>query len=77
MKKNGWRFDMNLCVFIRRGERGGYCATCPVLPGCIGRGQTEQQARLEIHEAIRGYLASISDFVPEKMDEMLQFQTQQ
>jgi predicted RNase H-like HicB family nuclease len=68
---------MNLCVYIRRGERGEYCATCPALPGCIGRGQTEQQARKEMHEAIRGYLASISDFVPEKMDEILHFQTQQ
>lgn len=67
---------MNLCIYIRQGERGEYCATCPALPGCIGKGRNEQQARKEIHEAIQGYLASINEFVPEKINESLEFQTQ-
>ncbi len=63
---------MKLCIRISRSERGGYIASCPSLPGCVTRGQTREQARESMNEAIRGYLASISDFVPEKItDEVI------
>ncbi len=63
---------MKLCIRISSCERGGYIATCPSLPGCVTRGKTPEQARENMNEAIRGYLASISDFVPEKIaDEVI------
>ncbi|NLF31228.1 MAG: type II toxin-antitoxin system HicB family antitoxin [Planctomycetes bacterium] len=58
---------MKLRVRISRCEDGGYVASCPALPGCITRGNTTDQARENMHEAIRCYIASISDFVPENI----------
>ena len=66
---------MKLCVKIRANERGGFTASCPSLPGCICSGQTEQQAKLQLEEAIRGYLASVSNFVPEQIHEVVEYQT--
>ena len=34
-----------------------YAAVCPELPGCTSAGDTEEEARIGIEEAIRLYLA--------------------
>lgn len=63
---------MKLLIRICRSERGGYVASCPTLPGCVTRGHTLEQARETMDEAIRGYLASVGDFVPERItDEVI------
>lgn len=56
---------MKLCVRIIPNEHGGYTALCPSLPGCVSRGETREEARKRLDEAIRGYIAAVSDFVPE------------
>ena len=56
---------MKLSVRIVTNERGGYTAVCPSLPGCISRGSTREEARAKHDEAIRGYIAAVSNFVPE------------
>lgn len=56
---------MKLCVRIITNDRGGYTALCPSLPGCISRGDTREEARDRLDEAIRGYIAAVSNFVPE------------
>ncbi len=38
-------------------EAGSYSAVCPELPGCASAGDTEDQARANIREAIALYLA--------------------
>lgn len=38
-------------------ETDSYSAVCPELPGCTSAGTTEQEARANIEEAIRLYLA--------------------
>jgi predicted RNase H-like HicB family nuclease len=38
-------------------ETGSYSAVCPELPGCASAGETEDEARLGIEEAIRLYLS--------------------
>jgi predicted RNase H-like HicB family nuclease len=38
-------------------EARGYSAVCPELPGCASAGDTEAEARRNIGEAIRLYLA--------------------
>ncbi len=58
---------MKLAVHIREDVRGGYKAVCPSLPGCISRGKTRQEARDKIDDAIRGYIAATTDFVPEQL----------
>jgi predicted RNase H-like HicB family nuclease len=36
----------------------GYAVWCPILPGCISQGQTEQEALENIRDAIKEYLAA-------------------
>jgi len=36
---------------------GSFSAVCPELPGCASAGDTEEEARRNIEEAIRLYLA--------------------
>jgi predicted RNase H-like HicB family nuclease len=36
---------------------GSFSATCPELPGCASAGDTEEEARQNIEEAIKLYLA--------------------
>ena len=38
-------------------ETGSYSAVCPELPGCTSAGETEEEARRDIEEAIRLYLS--------------------
>jgi len=38
-------------------EASSYSAVCPELPGCASAGDTEEEARANIEEAIRLYLA--------------------
>lgn len=44
-------------------------ATCPSLPGCVSRGGTAEEARKSLDDAIRGYIAAVSNFVPENVVE--------
>lgn len=59
---------MKLCVRIIQNDQGGFTASCPSLPGCRSMGNTRQQAQEKLNEAIRGYIASIGNFVPEQLD---------
>ena len=42
-------------------EADGFSATCPELPGCASAGDTEEEARRNIEEAIRLILGSGRD----------------
>ena len=46
-------------------EAGSYSAVCPELPGCASAGETEEEARLNIEEAIRLYLAPAEINLPD------------
>ncbi len=46
-------------------EAGSYSAVCPELPGCASAGDTEDQARANIREAIALYLAPAEIDLPE------------
>jgi predicted RNase H-like HicB family nuclease len=66
---------MRLCVRVRQDDSGRYIAACPSLPGCVSSGQTERQARQNLEEAITGYLASLNDFVPERIRDVVEYQS--
>jgi len=53
-----WRIE------ITQDEDGVFVAECPALPGCISQGETRDEAKANIADAIAGYLASL-----EKHDE--------
>jgi len=64
---NGEVPRMKLSVRITNDQRGGYTAVCPSLPGCVCRGKTREEATSRLDEAIRGYIAAISNFIPETL----------
>jgi predicted RNase H-like HicB family nuclease len=58
---------MKLSVRILHNECGGYTAVCPSLPGCTCRGDSKAEAREKLDDAIRGYMAALNNFVPERL----------
>ena len=66
---------MKMCIRIRRDEQGRFVASVPSLPGCVICADSEEQAREKLEVAIRGYLASVSDFVPHEIHQVLEYQS--
>ena len=58
---------MKLAIQIIDNEQGGYTAVCPSLPGCRCLGETRQEAKEKLNEAILGYVAAVNNFVPETL----------
>ncbi len=46
-------------VIFEPAEEGGYVAVCPALPGLVTEGDTLEEAREMVKDAIRGYLESL------------------
>jgi predicted RNase H-like HicB family nuclease len=47
---------MTLKAVIHSAEEGGYWAEVPALPGCVTQGETIEEPRANIQEAIEGWL---------------------
>lgn len=47
-------------VVFEEAEEGGYTVTVPSLPGCISEGDTFEEAKKNIKEAITVYLESLT-----------------
>ena len=47
---------MTLKVVIHTAEEGGFWAEVPALPGCVTQGETEEEVRANVREAIEGWL---------------------
>ncbi len=52
---------LTLLVVFETDEDGWEVASCPTLPGCRSHGRTRDEARANIREAIRGYVASMRE----------------
>ena len=52
---------MLLKVLFEPSDEGGYTAFVPALPGCISEGDTLEEARRNIREAIQLYLDPIDE----------------
>jgi predicted RNase H-like HicB family nuclease len=50
-----YEYTINLIA----AEDGGYTVTVPALPGCISEGDTVEDAKANIKEAIRGYIKAL------------------
>jgi len=46
-------------VLFEPAEEGVYVATCPAMPGLVTEGDTLDEAREMVRDAIRGYLESL------------------
>jgi len=49
---------VTLKVLIHSAEEGGYWAEVPALPGCVSQGETMDELRSNIREAIEGWLTA-------------------
>ena len=47
---------MKLRVIIHEAEEGGYWAEVPALPGCVTEGETMDEVKANLNEAIEGWL---------------------
>ena len=56
MKEKILKYD----VIFEEQPDGGYTVTVPSLPGCISEGDTFEQAKKNIAEAITAYLESLA-----------------
>ena len=50
---------MKFRVVIEQDEDGKFIASCPTLPGCRSQGDTRDEAKHNIADAIKGYLESL------------------
>ena len=58
---------MKMNVTVKQVSPGAYHASCPHLPGCEARGDTQLEAIQGITEAVRGDLAAMSNCVAGRM----------
>jgi predicted RNase H-like HicB family nuclease len=66
MKDNDQVIPLQLTVTITalvhpETEAGGYSAEVPALPGCYTQGETLDEVRANVREAVEGWLASAHD----------------
>lgn len=47
---------MTLKVLIHSANEGGYWAEVPALPGCVSQGESVEELRSNVREAIEGWL---------------------
>jgi predicted RNase H-like HicB family nuclease len=52
---------MKLLAIIEQDDTGYYFAEVPALPGCVSQGKTIAEAKVNIKEAISGWLAVMND----------------
>jgi predicted RNase H-like HicB family nuclease len=52
---------VKLQVVLEPSEDGGYTVFVPSLPGCVSEGDTEEEALVNIREAIELYLEPVDD----------------
>ncbi len=57
---------MKLKVVVHKAEEGGYWAEVPAIPGCVSQGETKEELKENILEAIEGCLEV--DFYPDPGD---------
>lgn len=52
---------MKLRIVFEPSDEGGYTVFVPALPGCISEGETLEEARSNIREAIALWLEDVDD----------------
>jgi antitoxin HicB len=48
-------------VIFEKAKEGGYIATVPILPGCMTQGETFEEAKNNIKDAISGYIQVLKE----------------
>jgi predicted RNase H-like HicB family nuclease len=66
---------MDLTVSINRAPDGSFRGRCLALPGCVVWGRSREETRRNLHEAVRGYLASLDVALPREISRIAARQT--
>ena len=53
--------SMKYKIAVHKDLESGYWAEVPALPGCVSQGETLEELRENIHEAMEGYLEVLRD----------------
>lgn len=65
---------MNIKAVIHKAEEGGFWAEVPALPGCVTQGETMQELRENIYEAVELWLeAGDPETTENEEDQILEF----
>jgi predicted RNase H-like HicB family nuclease len=63
---------MKLKAIIHKAEEGGYWAEVPALPGCVTQGETKEELKSNLREAIEGWLAAGESDTLDTVEEVLE-----
>jgi len=64
---------MMIKAIVHKAEEGGFWAEVPALPGCLTQGETEEEIRSNLHEAIELWFeAGELDFNQNQEDQILE-----
>ena len=64
---------MKIKAVLQPSDEGGYTVYVPSLPGCVGEGNTKEEALTNIREAIELYLEHVEDdYAPEGKNEVVE-----
>jgi predicted RNase H-like HicB family nuclease len=64
---------MTIKVIFHKAEEGGYWAEVPALRGCVSQGETIEETKLNIKEAIEAFLEISNDeILLETYDEVVE-----
>jgi predicted RNase H-like HicB family nuclease len=62
---------VTLKALIHKAEEGGFWAEVPALPGCVTQGETLDEVRVNLREAIAGWL-SVEEPTQTKADQVIE-----
>lgn len=48
-------------VIFETAKEGGYVAYVPLLPGCVTQGETYEEAKINVKDAIKGYIRVLKE----------------
>jgi predicted RNase H-like HicB family nuclease len=64
---------MTIKAIVHKAEEGGYWAEVPALPGCVSQAETIDELRVNLREAIEGWVeAGTPDSTANKEDTILE-----
>ena len=64
---------MTIRAIIHKAEEGGFWAEVPALPGCVTQGETMEELRANLHEAVELWLeAGDAEVVGNREDQILE-----
>jgi len=62
---------VTLRVLIHAADEGGFWAEVPALPGCVSQGETVDELRASVREAIEGWLLAEDAAIEAKADDQI------